>query len=364
MEKLSYYTNSYLDGLRKKGDPIADQVVLELLANPSWAEAINSWNAIVPSSSELAKFSPLFQKFFEIYTQVSPSLDQKKIIRAQNFFDKQGNDYLSLLGLYSLPYCYAFADGAQVLVRSKRIMDEVGQRLLETALFLLDSFKPGTFLQVNESLLTLAKVRLIHAFSRYFVQTYAKDWQKEWGMPINQEDLIGTNLAFSVLVIRGLDKLGKFPGTETYEAILYYWKVIGEYLGLEVEHWPETAKEAFELERLIRKRHLRQSEAGLRLINSLIAYYEKSFQEPAMTASLRRMIAFFVGKEASDALQLPYSDQIPPFAYRVLLDWSFAMQRGSSAPITYANTRREFMSQSLVRMGAYPSLQVPVIKRS
>ena len=81
-----------------------------------------------------------------------------------------------MLGFYSLPYCYAFADGAQVLVRSKRITDEVGMRLSETALFLLDCFVPGTFIHENKSLLTIAKVRLIHAFSRYFVSKYAKDW--------------------------------------------------------------------------------------------------------------------------------------------------------------------------------------------
>lgn len=363
MKKLAYYTNSYLDGLRQHGDPQADALVIELLANPDWAVAINSWKGGVPIASELVEFSIGFQEFFENYREVSNQTDQRKIKLAQDFFDRQGNDYLSLLGLYSLPYCYAFADGAQVLVRSKRITEEVGQRLMETALFLLDAFKPGTFLQANESLLTLAKVRLIHAFSRYFVKHYAKDWKSEWGVPINQEDMIGTNLAFSMLVIRGLDKLGKYPGMEVYEAVLYYWKLVGQYLGFAVECWPETSKEAFELERLIRKRHLKQSEAGIQLINSLMRYYEQTFREPAMTASLKRVIAFFVGKEASKALDLPYSDQVPGLAYRALLEWSFASQRESNAPITYENTRREFLRQSVIRMGKQPELSVPVIKR-
>lgn len=363
MKKLDFYTNSYLNDLRQQGDPIADQLVEELIRNPDWAQAINSWDQFIPDSSVLRTFSPNFQAFFETYHQLPLDVDFSKIKLAQAFFGSNGNDYLSLLGLYSLPYCYAFADGAQVLVRSKRITDEVGQRLMETALFLLDTFRPGTFLEKNESLLTLAKVRLIHAFSRYFVLNYAKDWNSSWGIPINQEDLIGTNLAFSMLVIRGLDKLGKYPGLETYEAILYYWKVVGRYLGLAVECWPETSKEAFELERLIRKRHLRQSEAGLTLTRSLMRYYQESFQDATMTASLERMIAFFVGKDASKALNLPYTEAIPPLAYRFLLDWSFFRQQESLKTPNYTQIRQSFFKQSIERIGARPQLTVPVIKR-
>ncbi|GHB24691.1 oxygenase MpaB family protein [Mongoliitalea lutea] len=364
MKNLSYYKKSYLNALRQQGDPLADALIPELLANPDWAVAINSWKGYVPVVADLAAFSNNFQNFFAVYRSVPKQLDQRKVNLAQDFFGSQGNDYLSLLGLYSLPYCYAFADGAQVLVRSKRITEEVGQRLMETALFLLDAFKPGTFLQVNESLLTLAKVRLIHAFSRYFVKHYAKDWKAEWGVPINQEDMIGTNLAFSMLVIRGLDKLGKYPGLEVYEAVLYYWKLVGQYLGLTIESWPETSKEAFELERLIRKRHLKQSEAGIQLINSLIHYYEQTFGEPGITASLKRVIAFLVGKDASKALNLPYTEQVPGLAFRILLDWSFTRQRESNASITYDNTRREFLRQSVIRLGKQVELTVPVIKRS
>lgn len=363
MKKLDFYTNSYLNELRLLGDPLADQLVVELINNPDWAQAINSWEQFIPGSSVLKGFSPTFQAFFETYHQLPEDVDVPKIKLAQEFFGSNGNDYLSLLGLYSLPYCYAFADGAQVLVRSKRITDEVGQRLMETALFLLDTFRPGTFLEKNETMLTLAKVRLIHAFSRFFVQKYAKDWDSSWGTPINQEDLIGTNLAFSMLVIRGLDKLGKYPGLETYEAILYYWKIVGRYLGLEVACWPETSKEAFELERLIRKRHLRQSEAGLTLTKSLMRYYQESFQDATMTASLARMIAFFVGKDATEALNLPYTEAIPPLAYRFLLDWSFFRQQESFKTPSYAQTRHSFFKQSMERLGALPQLTVPVVKR-
>jgi hypothetical protein len=346
-----------------EGDPLADTLVLELLQHPSWAETINSWVREIPSESQLPAYSEAFAAYFLSFSETMPDLDEKKVRYAQQFFDQQGEDYLTLLGLYSLPYCYAFADGAQVLIRSKRITEEVGLRLMETALFLIDCFRPGSFLEDRQVMLTLSKVRLIHAFSRYFVQKYATDWKPEWGTPINQEDLIGTNLAFSMLVIRGLDKLGKPPGTKAYEAILHYWKIIGFHLGLKLEAWPENSKEAFELERLIRKRHMRASDAGKQLMKSLLQYYQQAFKEPTMNSLVGELIAFLVGKDAASALGLTTGQRLPKEAYSLMLQWSILQRKSFSNASSYAAIRSQFESQSAAFLGKSVQLQVPVIKR-
>nr|WP_275982546.1 oxygenase MpaB family protein [Aquiflexum gelatinilyticum] len=266
-----------------------------------------------------------------------------------------------MLGFYSLPYCYAFADGAQVLVRSKRITDEVGMRLSETALFLLDCFVPGTFLEESKSLLTIAKVRLIHAFSRYFVSHYAKDWNPDWGLPINQEDMIGTNLAFSLMVMRGMEKLNRFPGVETHEAVLHYWKVIGHYLGIEIAYWPETAKESFELEKLIRKRHVRPSEAGNTLIRSLLGFYEKSIPDTTLSSLSETLVAYFVGKEVADVLGIKEKAKLPKSVYALVLDFNFLKQSGGNP--SYLKTRTQFLEQSKNQFGKELRLNIPVPKR-
>lgn len=364
MEKIKFYSNSYLDLLRQQGDPLADALVPELLQQPSWAETINGWVREIPLENQLPVYSEAFTAYFQSFSVPMQDLDEKKVRHAQQFFDQHGEDYLTLLGLYSLPYCYAFADGAQVLIRSKRITEEVGLRLMETALFLVDSFRPGSFLEDKQVMLTLSKVRLIHAFSRYFVQKYATDWKQEWGLPINQEDLMGTNLAFSMLVVRGLDKLGKPPGTKTYEAILHYWKIIGFHLGLNLEAWPENSKEAFELEKLIRKRHMRPSEAGKQLMKSLLIYYQQAFKEPAMNSLVGELIAFLVGKDAALALGLNLGQRLPKEAYSLMLQWSILQRKSFSNTSSYAAIRSQFESQSRAFLGKEVQLQVPVMKRS
>ena len=361
MGKLSLYTNKNLESLRSVGDSLADEAVIFLLSQPDWCEKINALKAL-PSEAELVSFPQELKPFFHFFLQGPDFISPNKVKTAQDFFDKEGNLYLSMLGFYSLPYCYAFADGAEVLVRSKRITEEVGMRLSETALFLLDCFVPGTFLGENRSLLTIAKVRLIHAFSRYFVSHYAKDWNPDWGLPINQEDMIGTNLAFSLLVMRGMEKLNRFPGTEMHEDVLHYWKIIGHYLGIEIEYWPENAKESFELEKLIRKRHVKTSEAGKILIRSLLGFYEKSIPDSTISSLSETLVAYFVGKEVATVLGIQEKAKLPKGVYALVLDLNFLKQSGGKP--SYQKTRNQFLEQSKTRFGKELTLNIPVHRRS
>ncbi len=361
MEKLSLYTDKNFNSLRYKGDDLADAAVKALLQRPDLCEQINNWENI-PDKNQLIDFPEAAQDYFLSFLDKPEFININKVKMAQVFFDKESNLYMALLGFYALPYCYAFADGAQVLIRSKRIIEDIGRRLSETALFLLDSFRPGTFLNDNQSLLTIAKVRLIHAFSRYFVSHYAKDWQPEWGIPINQEDLMGTNLAFSLMVMRGMEKLDKFPGTEMHEAILHYWKIIGYYLGLDIAYWPETAKEAYEMEKLIRKRNLKASEAGEVLTRSLLGFFEKNIPNQNLTAFSETMVAYFLGKQAADAVGISQKVKLPKGLYSLILDLSFIQQSGLKS--NYLKTRQQFLSQSKMRFGEELTLNIPVITRS
>lgn len=361
MGKLNLYTDANLDLLRTEGDDLADQVVTFLIRNPDWIERINSWVQI-PSHHEIEHFPNLLKEYLSFFNSKPGFIDSKRVLEAQDFFQKNANLYLSLLGFYSLPYCYAFADGAQVLVRSKRITEEIGVRLSETALFVMDAFYPGAFSTNEQKLITLAKVRLIHAFSRYFVSQYSRDWNAEWGIPINHEDLIGTNLAFSLMVIRGMEKLDRFPGKVVLEDLLHYWKIVGFYLGLDISYWPDTAKEAFELEKLIRRRHLKSSEAGRILIGSLLNYFKTSIPDKSITMAVDQFVGYFLGKEASEALGLQTVAKLPKQVYGLVLDFGFWRQRRENT--TYEGMRREMKRRFSVDFGRELSLQLPIAKRS
>lgn len=349
-----------MDRLRLLGDELADKAVLDLLKQPQWAELINSLENL-PSESVISDMPFALASYFRFFQQSPSFLNETKVMRSQEFFSREGSLYLAMLGFYSLPYCYAFADGAQVLVRSKRIMDDIGRRLSETALFVLDMFDQGTFLTNDKPLLTLAKVRLIHAFSRYFVKLHSKDWDVSWGTPINQEDMIGTNLAFSLMVFRGLEKMDRFQGKETLEDLLHYWKVAGHYLGLLVDLWPETAKEAIELERLIRKRHLGASDAGKALMASLGAYYKKTAPSPLFASNIQTIVAYFIGKDAALALGLEVAPQLPKILLGAVMEYQ--LYKESKGRRGYTSIRSQFKERTMAEFGVEISLNIPVLKR-
>nr|WP_243431524.1 oxygenase MpaB family protein [Algoriphagus lutimaris] len=267
-----------------------------------------------------------------------------------------------MLGFYSLPYCYAFANGAEVLVRSKRILEDSGKRLGETAKFLLDVFKPGAFIDSNQAFLTCAKIRLIHAYSRYFIHHYAHDWKPEFGQPINQEDLIGTNLAFSLLVVRGMRKVGTNVTKEESEILLAYWRYLGKLLGIQIEFWPETTKDAFVLEKLIRKRHLRKSSAGEKLIQSLLNYFEQNQQESLLKGKSESLVSFMVGKEASQALGISSEPIfIPEVVGSIfkLLGW-----KNYAGNKSHTRFMKDFELNYYQQFGEAVSIQLPERKRS
>jgi hypothetical protein len=357
VSKFTLYNEQNLNTLKHDGDPLADEAVEVLLKCPEICLEINAWT-IIPEVLP-THFPEEVSRFFSWMNTPPVYVDREKVLRAQRFFETNGTLYITLLGFYSLPYSYAFADGAQVLVRSKRIMEDVGKRLTETAFFVLDSFRPGSFVGDSQNLLTLAKVRLIHAFSRHFIKAYAPDWNPAWGTPINQEDLLQTNLVFGFLVMRSIRKIGLNVPEEEVLASLHYWKLMGHYLGVNMDYWPDTPREAYFLEKNIRNRHLKSSDAGIKLTKVLIDYYREFFQNPTIARFTEDLISFLLGEKAGDALGLkrPSSFAIP--VYKLLLQTNLF---GTAAqPASYAKLRRLFEVNSQQQLGVQVSINIPVI---
>lgn len=359
MGKLHLYTNSLFNELRQGQDKLADEAVISLIRKPELIQMINSWK-ILPDDLPL-DFPSQLVHFFDFYKKRETSFDAITLERGQHFFEKNGDLYTAMLGFYSLPYCYAFGDGAEVLVRSKRIIDSIGERLGETGSFIMDIYQPGAFSREKSAFLVCAKVRLIHAFSRYFILNYAKDWNPAFGKPINQEDMLGTNLAFSQIVIRGLLKLGIAVTEEEHRDILAYWKWTGELMGIDVSFWPETAKEAFELDKLIRARHLRSSEAGKRLIAALLNFYRKTIPDPLLSEQAEGVVSFFLGKDASKALCLKSNKLIQGDLLGLFFKLNGFKNQGVKK--NYSSLKKSFAKQQKSQFGKVLEIRLPEISR-
>src|SRR5690606_2016786 len=129
----------------------------------------------------------------------------------------------------SLPTLYAGAQGGvQLLSMTGQLRKHYRRRAAVTLRFILDCMEPGSFQGAGAGLFAVQRVRLIHATVRHFAKTSGK-WAAlpEWGEPLNQEELLGTLLAFSVQAIDGSAQLGGPLSDREAEDLLYAWHVVG-----------------------------------------------------------------------------------------------------------------------------------------
>jgi hypothetical protein len=97
--------------------------------------------------------------------------------------------------------------------------------------------------------------------------------------------MLGTNIAFSLVVLRGMEKIG-YSVDKTYEdAYINTWNVIGYLLGVKQEIMPEYYLEAVKIDKIIAERQFRQSVEGQELTASLMQVI-RSFAPSEITANL------------------------------------------------------------------------------
>lgn len=296
-----------LDSLRRVGDPLADEVVSQLFGRKLIADAnalfgLLTRNDGIPDQPQPVK--ALLEDFLHLTAELPAFADEAQLARGAQFFQDHGPQILTVLGAYSLPLDYAAKNGVQVLARTARMTGNPNRRIVETAQMLSEVLSPGGLSNTGGGIRAIQKVRLIHAAVRYLIHSYDRTWRPEYGTPINQEDMVGTMLSFSVAVIEGLRRLGMEPAAADAEAYFHSFRVLGYLMGISSQVLPESLAEARELALLIGKRQLGESSEGRELTRALVRLMDEAYPWPlkGMGPALMR---FLLGEELADQLAVP-----------------------------------------------------------
>lgn len=252
--------------LSMQGDPVVDSFVFSYL-----------------SGTQPADRYLIFKSFSERSNDSKNLLDQiiascglefyslpKEYAKASHFFRTNRTDVFRVLGTYSLPYCFAAANGAKVLYLSDKFRTQGKSRLQDTASF-VENLLGNKETNTSEIIEELLRVRVIHAMARYFTVSKDPEFPAKYNYPINQIDLAGTNLAFGLLVLKGLRKKGKIVSKQDEEVWLKSWAYFGQVLGIEPELGFSTWMTCSSLEVEIANREFRASEEGNQLTRGLIS---------------------------------------------------------------------------------------------
>ncbi|PRY52552.1 uncharacterized protein DUF2236 [Arcticibacter pallidicorallinus] len=298
--------DNFLRAKRLKGDVHVQPFITEWLSDDMSGKKFYTWLGSMKSNADLDVVLDEFGRAeFVAKSRTLPDwADSEKMVEGSRFFIRHSDTIMSLLGLLSLPYCYAAADGAMVLYLTERLRDRPAKRLSDTADFIWDVMAPNAFSNDGKGFASCLKIRLTHALARHYV--WRSDyWNEDLKTPVNQEDIAGTNLAFSLMVIRGLRKLGLALSYEEQQSFMHLWNVIGYLLGLDEELIPQDGKSATLLESAIRKRNFKSSIQGKALTKALLDHISEDSSIPLSSQETHQIVRFLLGDEVADILAVP-----------------------------------------------------------
>jgi mpaB/rubber oxygenase-like protein len=269
------WSDDLLDRMRLVGDEPADRAVAALFeaqGTPEWMAIHRQLDSLVDDNSVLPAGLPAeLTDYLASTTSISPSL-RADAAAGEAFFAQYGPEVLMLLGCYSLPAAYAAAKGAQVLCRTEFLEKAARLRLFQTAQMIVDVMSPGGLGRGGKGIRAVQKVRLLHASIRHLILKGSPPWDTTvLGVPINQEDLAGTMLTFSTVILDGLGKFDIAVPPEQAAAYLDAWCVVGRMMGIREELIPADLASARVLTDTIQRRQIAASPEGRRLTAALLA---------------------------------------------------------------------------------------------
>lgn len=297
-------SNELLQSMRCHADPVADEVVDRIFSSENPSYLLKEISSVQFNDEVLSDRLPEFIKTYFFKTSVLPEWASNRNIQlSAAFFEHNGQQIMLSLMLLALPYCYAAGEDTEILLRSQRIQKDTRKRLAETGQFVYDVMHKNAFKPSGRGIRSIQKVRLMHAVIRYHIQKH-NQWSGT-GLPINQESMAGTNLSFSLIILRGLRKLHVSVSNEDQKAYLHTWNVIGYLLGIDNALLPESIHDVVLLEQLIRQRHFKKTASGQILTKALIDVAVDFFPKQKPEEFLYPMMNYLLGDEVANYISIP-----------------------------------------------------------
>jgi hypothetical protein len=307
---LNRWTDAALEPLRGVGDEVADAVIASLVERGDAGEVSKPFASLVSNDAPVpAELPPVVRDYFA-QTEGLPSWsDPELILAGEEVFEEFGPHIVASLFCASLPECYAAAKGAHVLALTARMQQAPFRRILETGQFIFDVMGPGGLSEDGKGLRTAQKVRLMHAGVRHMCKT-DPSWQMEWGEPINQEDLAGTLMTFSTVVLDSIERLGLPVTKDQEEAYFHAWRNVGHVMGIRAEVLPADVDDGRALMDAIRRRQYTASQAGEELTGALLKLMSTVVPGLVFNPVPARLIRFLIGDQTADLLSVPGIDAL------------------------------------------------------
>jgi hypothetical protein len=301
---------------RTQTDPVADQVIEAIEKMDGYRVEDLLSHLVHNRDIDRTALPPVVDEYFS-KNEVLPSYtNSRMLLTGQEVFQRHGTESTLLLFFLSLPAAYACWRGALVLYETGRLAerrDEVrySRRMMETAQFVIDVMAPGAFDAGGTGIVAALKVRLIHASIRYFIRKRGGWDTTVYGEPINQQDMAGTLMSFSAMVLNGLKKMGIRLTPDEEEGYFHCWRVTGHLVGLDAALIPETYSQGVKLGFAILDDQKGPSEHGNILVQALVNFVNEKLPGKLLDNYLPiYLINHFVGENIGGVLTFQHKPTV------------------------------------------------------
>ena len=314
------WTNEQLDLLRTVGDPEVDPMIDAYLDARGQAPIDLLGRLVRRAALEPQERSPEIEAWLDEQPPW-PDWAQKDLVdRGVEFFAKNGPELLLSLLLAALPECYAARKGVQVLHLTARLLSNPQRRLVETAQMVIDVMTPDGLEPGGTGYRTTRRVRLMHSGIRSLITSdpsviktndpheLRPHYDPGWGTPVNQEDMLGTLMTFSLVAMDAIEKMGTPVDPKDAEAYHHAWNVVGHYIGIRPDLLPISIADGRDLIRLIQTRQFAPCQEGREMTAAILAFAQRAVRLPWLQGLPATTIRHLVGNQTADIIGVPKAD--------------------------------------------------------
>lgn len=299
------YTEASMDALRRHGDELADATVATLFERGEVGKFNTLMRYVSTAGAPLPEDLPDVAREYLHATSAPPAwVDWDEMEKARLFFIDNDVHISTALSFAAMPACYVVPHIAKLL-SATHSLEYPSRRMAETGQFTVYLMQPDAFEAGSRFIPAAQKVRLLHASIRHHLARENRWDTTHLGTPICQEDMIGGQLLFSLLVLDSLHRLNIHMSVDGAEAYFYAWRVVGAMLGVDQEHAPRDLESARQFLDLYLTRYMGPSAEGANLTRQLIELYEGVVPGTLFDPLVAALIRYLIGDTSADWLEVP-----------------------------------------------------------
>ncbi|MES2590761.1 MAG: oxygenase MpaB family protein [Bacteroidota bacterium] len=241
-EKIEMYGKLLLET-----DSVGNEVVMSVFETMGYQKAHQLLNEILKEGIDKVENVPApMKQLFAEADVLPPWLDEELMEAGAAFCRRTGPFGFIVLRNYCLMGGYESAAINKPLIYTGALKKGAARRMADTLDFWVNVTGQAAMKRFAPGFASTVKVRMIHAFSRIYIHKNP-EWNNEaLGSPINQGDMVATNLGFSIVFLEGIRRVGFRPTENEVKGLFHFWKYIGYLLGIPPEYLPDTEEQAIE----------------------------------------------------------------------------------------------------------------------